>query len=110
MYSNSETRNTYRQIWSGLWELVEEVTGEPIKFQFIHGSGIRGIVVDGSKPQIQGCGDALMARNDPKISGIDEDDPEKLVHYVVRLCMVHLERYVIDRRHHNMRTYALAAR
>ncbi len=92
IYSNSETRETYKKMWSGLWDLIEQITGEQIKFKFMHGSGIRAIVVDGSKPQIQGCGDSLLSRNDPKVSGITETDAEKIVHWIIKLCMVHVDR------------------
>ncbi|KAF7800308.1 hypothetical protein EIP86_011557 [Pleurotus ostreatoroseus] len=92
IYSNSETRETYRQLWSGLWDLVENVTGRKIQFKFMHGSGIRAIVVDGNKAQVQGCGDSLAARNNPGVSGVAEHDPEKLVQYIIKLCKVHIDR------------------
>lgn len=101
VYSNSETRETYRQIWSGLWDLVERTTGEIVKFKFLHGTGIRAIVVDGSKPQIQGCGDSLLSRNDATVTGINTVDAQEIVHWIVKLCMVHMNRYASNSHTHN---------
>jgi hypothetical protein len=81
-------------MWSGLWDTICRVTGQPVKFKFIHGTGLRAILVDGCKPQVDACGDDLLTRNWPEISGIHEKDPQVIVQYIVRTCTVHLDRYV----------------
>lgn len=80
-------------MWSALWDTIEDVTGKPVKFKFLHGEGIKAICVDGNKPQIQGCGDDLIRRNDPSISGVYDRDPQMIVTRIVRTCFVHLDRY-----------------
>jgi hypothetical protein len=79
-------------MWAGLWDTIARVTGKPVKFKFIHGTGLRAILVDGNKPQIDACGDDLVHRNDPKISGITETNPQIIVQYIIRTCTVHLDR------------------
>jgi hypothetical protein len=82
-------------MWTALWDTVERVTGEKVKFKPFDGTGIRAILVDGNKPQIDGCGDDLVRRNNPQVSGITELDPQLIVTYIVRTCYVHLNRCVV---------------
>lgn len=82
-------------MWEALWRAVENATGKPVKFKFLHGTGLRAIVVDGCKPQVDACGDVLVRLNDPKVSGIHEQDPQQIVWYVVRTCTVHLQWCVV---------------
>lgn len=80
-------------MWTALWDTIERVTGKPVQFKFIHGSGIRAIVMDGCKAQVEACGDDLVRRNKPEQSGIIEMDPQVIVQYIVRTCLIHLDRY-----------------
>jgi hypothetical protein len=94
VYCTHETREAFQRMFTALWDTTGRVTGKPVKFKFIHGAGLRAILVDGCKPQIDGCGDDLVMRNNPELSGIYEKDPQVIVQYIVRTCTVHLNRCV----------------
>lgn len=69
--------------------------GRPVLVKFLHGQGLSTILVDGSQPQIEG--DALMAIHnrlpaDKQIAGVNSLN---IVEYIMRCCLVHLNRYVI---------------
>lgn len=98
IYGQLETRDAYRRMWALLWDTVETATGQTVKFKPFSGdsSGIRAILVDGNKEQIEACGDDLVKRNNPDISGLNISDPQEIVKYLIKLCMVHFDRYAID--------------
>lgn len=83
-------------MWTLFFETVARATGRPVLFDAFSGGkgGIRSILVDGCKPQIDALGDFLVKYNDPAVSGIDETDPQRIVEYLVKLCLVHFDRYV----------------
>lgn len=94
-----ETREAFHMVWKSLWDEAERVTGRPVKFKFLHGSGISTILVDGSKPQINACGDDLLQRiqslppnklpaNVSQVTSAKDIPP-----FIMRLCLVHLDRY-----------------
>jgi hypothetical protein len=93
-------------MWSGLWDTFEKVTKKAVQFYFIHGTGLKAILIDGCKPQVDACGDDLIerirryVRNHPDISQdpewmviMNETDPQVIVQWIVRTCTVHLDRY-----------------
>lgn len=82
-------------MWTALWNTIEQVTGKPVQFQFMHGRGIRAILVDGCKAQVDACGDDLVKRNKPEVSLINETDPQVIVQYVLKTCIIHLDRYIV---------------
>ncbi|PPQ70451.1 hypothetical protein CVT24_013272 [Panaeolus cyanescens] len=94
IYCNRETRKAFEKMWTGFWSTVEQVTGKPVKMKFIDGSGLRAIVVDGCKPQVDACGDALLKliSTERKHSLIQETNPQIIVQYILRTCTIHLER------------------
>ncbi|TFY62625.1 hypothetical protein EVJ58_g3736, partial [Rhodofomes roseus] len=92
IYCTHETEDAFHQMWTGLWNTIERITGKPVKFKFLHGEGLRAIVVDGSKPQAIGCGLDLISRNDSEKTGIQVDDPKIIIQYVLKTCSVHLDR------------------
>ncbi|KAJ8489244.1 hypothetical protein ONZ45_g13660 [Pleurotus djamor] len=95
IYMTRETRLAFQTVWTSLWDTVELVTGKPVKFKFMHGEGIRTILVDGSKPQMNGAGDDLVQRNrsiPEKKRLVHEDDPQAIVQHIFRVCLVHLDR------------------
>lgn len=80
-------------MWLGFWDAVERATNQPVKFHFMHGSGLLAILVDGCKAQVDGCGDALLERLRACPSPlVNENDPQVVVQYLVKLCSVHLDR------------------
>ncbi|KAF9044099.1 hypothetical protein BJ165DRAFT_1347476, partial [Panaeolus papilionaceus] len=93
IYSTRETRKAFEQMWAGFWSTVERVTGQPLKMKFIDGTGLRAILVDGCKVQVEGCGDALLKLIATRPHAcIKETDPKIIVQHIVRTCTVHLER------------------
>lgn len=95
IYCTRETRSAFEKMWTGFWDTVEAVTGKPVLFKFLNGSGLLVIGVDGCKPQVDGCGDALvkqmLKRKNPSV---EERNPQIIVQHIVRTCFIHLERYV----------------
>jgi hypothetical protein len=92
IYCTRETRLAFATMFRELWKLIEKVTGKPMRFKFLHGSGLKAILVDGDKRQVEGCGDDLVLRAQAADSLIKEDDPLKIVEYIVKTCDIHLER------------------
>lgn len=97
IYGQLETREAYHHMWSLLWDTVGHATKELVKFKPFsgNGAGICAILVDGNKEQVDTCGDDLVKRNDLTISGLNISDPQEIVKYIVKLCMVHFDRYVL---------------
>lgn len=94
VYCERETRDAYEQMWTLFWETVGRITGKPVKFRVFSGDGegIRAILVDGNKPQVDGLGAYLVKYNRQDISGISESDPQRIVEYIVKVCLVHFDR------------------
>ncbi|EIM79030.1 uncharacterized protein STEHIDRAFT_116833, partial [Stereum hirsutum FP-91666 SS1] len=93
VYCEHETRQAFRQMWLSLWDAIEQATLQPVRFKFMHGSGLLAIVVDGDRAQVDGCGDALLVRNAScPTSSITVRDPQMIVQWVVKTCSVHLDR------------------
>lgn len=65
-----------------------------MKFSFMHGEGIRAIVMDENIAQVQGLGDYLVAQAALEGGKVDERDPARIVQYILRLCTVHFDRCV----------------
>lgn len=82
-------------MWKALWDTIAQVTGRQVEFKFIHGRGICAILVDGDKAQAQGCGEDLITRNNSELSRIATNNPQEIIQYILRTCMVHLDRYAI---------------
>lgn len=76
-------------MWTALWDTFARVTKKEVKFHFLHGTGLRAILVDGNKPQVEACGDDLVERA-AKV-GFPEKDPQVIVQHIVRTCLVHLD-------------------
>lgn len=79
-------------MWAGLWDTIERITGKRVKFKFMDGTGLKAILVDGCKPQVDACGDDLVKRNRPEITNITTYNPQEIVQNIVRTCIVHLDR------------------
>ena len=84
-------------MWKYLWDTVERLTGERVKFHFLDGSGIKAIIVDGCKRQVEGLGDDLVERclvsDNPDFAG-KKQDPNVVVQYLLKTCITHFERKV----------------
>jgi hypothetical protein len=83
-------------MWQELRDLIETVTKRPVLFKFMDGQGLRAILVDGCKAQVQGCGDDLIDRARKRgHSQFAQMAPDEIVQYVVRTCLTHLDRKFI---------------
>ncbi|KAJ7586636.1 hypothetical protein C8J56DRAFT_1085151 [Mycena floridula] len=98
VFMSRETRKSFYLAFSGLWKTVKTLTGREVQFKFMHGTGLKSILVDGSKPQVNGCGDALWEifeklpnehKDNLNQMGINK---ENIVEFIVRLCLVHIDR------------------
>ncbi|KAJ7510558.1 hypothetical protein B0H11DRAFT_2401870, partial [Mycena galericulata] len=92
IYSKHEAYEVFKKMWTALWDTIHRVTGVQVKFKFMHGEGLRTILVDGNKPQANALGADLVARNQPEISGISETDPKKILLFILRTCIFHVDR------------------
>jgi hypothetical protein len=95
IYLTHKTREAFKNAFKYLWDTFALVTGHQVNFKFLHGKGLVGIMVDGSKEQANGCGDDLCERyhqlpvDHPARPTID---PAHIVEYIVKLCRVHIDR------------------
>ncbi|GJJ14490.1 hypothetical protein Clacol_008754 [Clathrus columnatus] len=90
IYCNRETADAFEQIWSAYFEVIEEVTGRPLKIPIFHKEGLfYAFLTDGDAGQAIGLGQYLAKINDPQVSGIYETDPATLVQYVLKTCWTH---------------------
>ncbi len=96
VYCTRETEAAFDRQWTLFIETVEKVTGIPFKFKAFSGdgTGLVAINVDGCKEQIDALGTVLIRRNNPAVSGVNVSDPQEIVKYMVKLCLVHFDRCV----------------
>ncbi|KAK7019126.1 hypothetical protein R3P38DRAFT_2715272 [Favolaschia claudopus] len=92
VYSQHESKEVFAKMWPALWDTIARVTGVEVKFKFIHGEGLRAVLLDGNKPQAQALGLDLVLRNKPHLSGVYERDPQKILKYILRTCVFHIQR------------------
>ncbi|PBK85904.1 hypothetical protein ARMGADRAFT_1128235 [Armillaria gallica] len=103
LYMDHETRSAFRLVWRLLWDTVKRITHREVRFKALHGDGIATILVDGSHPQIMGCGDDLVQRNleiHESHRLFSDEDPASIVTRIMRICLVHLDRNFDKLAHH----------
>ncbi|KAF9493072.1 hypothetical protein BDN71DRAFT_1508923 [Pleurotus eryngii] len=95
IYSNGQDADAL-SLFEDFFTAVHAVTQKPIQFKvFKPDTGnLLSINMDMEVAQVQGLGQALLQLkiNHPEVSGINEDDPDILVQYILKLCSVHLCR------------------
>ncbi|KAK0466054.1 uncharacterized protein EV420DRAFT_1636650 [Desarmillaria tabescens] len=94
IYMTRETCEAFSAVWTYFFDVVKWVTGCPVLVKFLHRQGLSTILVDGSQPQIEGCGDALMTIHNhlpakKQIAGVNSLN---IVEYIMQCCLVHLNR------------------
>ncbi|KAJ6564996.1 hypothetical protein DFH09DRAFT_1363963 [Mycena vulgaris] len=92
IYSTRETYEVFGKMWPALWDTIHRVTGVEVKFKFIHGGGLRTVLVDGNKPQANTFGADLIARNKPHLSAVHVTDPQAILPFILRTCVFHVNR------------------
>jgi hypothetical protein len=70
-------------MWTGLWDTIQQVTENCIKFKFMDSTGLKAILVDSCKPQVDSCGNDLIKQNQSEIMGINTYDPQEIVQYII---------------------------
>ncbi len=93
IYCNSATHEAFEYVWEGFFKTVEKVTGKPIKFKVFDNSGtILSIILDMEAAQVQGLGTTILRM---KLNGCksNETNPDIIVQYLIKLCVVHWQRY-----------------
>lgn len=51
---NRESPECYKLLFKRVFELVSEITGSSFQFHYLHGSGLKGIVLDMCGKQMTG--------------------------------------------------------
>ncbi|KAH8096575.1 hypothetical protein BXZ70DRAFT_945163 [Cristinia sonorae] len=95
LYCNRKTVEAYYQLFTELMDAIRVVTGEPFKIHPFHPNAkCRAICADGEAAQAQGLGRWLVVYNDATLSGILSRDPDVLVQYILRTCILHFYRRI----------------
>ncbi|KAJ7585023.1 hypothetical protein C8J56DRAFT_1089113 [Mycena floridula] len=96
VYCNSATQEAFTTIFEEYFMTVAKVTNRPVRFKAFHpnSGNLYAVLVDMEAAQVQGLRQAIrnLKMNDPAISGIDTNNPDELVQYILKLCYLHLER------------------
>ncbi|GBC37792.2 hypothetical protein GLOIN_2v1545568 [Rhizophagus irregularis DAOM 181602=DAOM 197198] len=75
----------YHRLFSSLFQIIREVSGQSIQFRHIHGSGIGCILADLDAAQAKGLGLALHDLD-------HEKSWETHLTFILKTCLVHFER------------------
>ena len=54
VFTESEDPEGYFLLFSRVFEVIEKVTGKPLQFQYLHGSGVHAILADMDWSQMKG--------------------------------------------------------
>ena len=87
IFTNVFTAEGYHRLFSSLFQIIHEVTGQSIQFQHIHGSGIGCILADLDAAKAKGLGLALHDLDNKK-------NWETHLTFILKTCLVHFERYL----------------
>ncbi|KAJ8514202.1 hypothetical protein ONZ45_g8232 [Pleurotus djamor] len=97
VFSNGQDTEAFTHIFEDFFTAIERATGQPLRFKVFDPAGqLLSINLDMEAAQVKGLGCALicLGMNNPKVSKIHETDPDILVQYVLKLCLVHLQRSI----------------
>ncbi|KAE9398665.1 hypothetical protein BT96DRAFT_939946 [Gymnopus androsaceus JB14] len=99
IYFTGKDRSAYNAMFNGLQKHVLKITGRPLRFHALQKDGnIRAVGTDMELAMIQGLADFLLTLNEPKYSGLQAPTPEEVISYVLRICVTHFKRGVLDLR------------
>ena len=85
VFTNVFTAEGYHRLFLSLFRVIYEVSGEPIKFQYIHKQGISCILADLDAAQAKGLGLALHDLD-------HERDWQTHLTFIFKSCLIHFER------------------
>ncbi|KAJ7842152.1 hypothetical protein B0H13DRAFT_2273623 [Mycena leptocephala] len=94
LYCDRQTRPAFAQLFTELFDTVQQVTGGQFKLApFYPDANCRVVILDGEVPQAQGFADWLSKYNNPEISGIYTLKPDKLLPCCLTTCNPHFDQY-----------------
>jgi hypothetical protein len=85
VYTNVTTAEGYQQLFTDLFNVVKNLTGQAVKFRHIDGNGIGCVIGDLDPSQAKGLGLFLQSKDSHK-------DWETHLQYIFKSCVVHFER------------------
>ncbi|PKY31772.1 hypothetical protein RhiirB3_393557, partial [Rhizophagus irregularis] len=85
VYTNVTTAEGYQQLFTDLFNVIKDLTGQAVKFRHIDGNGIGCIIGDLDPAQAKGLGLFLQSEDTHK-------DWETHLQYIFKSCVVHFER------------------
>lgn len=96
VYADSQTKETFKVIFTEFHEAVERVTGRPLQYIALKPGNLAAIFagwqLDAETTQWWGLGAYLKTINNPNISGIDTDDENEIALYAAKTCQAHFSR------------------
>ncbi|KAJ3716985.1 hypothetical protein C8R42DRAFT_724623 [Lentinula raphanica] len=93
VYITRKDTETYKCLFDNLQELVQHLTQKPMRFKALsHEGNLLALGTDMELALIQGAGQSFLKTNEPEYSNIHTDDPEEIVKYFLRICLVHCKR------------------
>ncbi|KZT34311.1 hypothetical protein SISSUDRAFT_1065412 [Sistotremastrum suecicum HHB10207 ss-3] len=93
IYCNQATTEAFKRVWEEFFAAIENATGQKLLMLPFHGEGkLCAIICDAEPAQAKGLGLVLARLNDPRISGINETDPDILLTYIFKVCVQHYDR------------------
>jgi hypothetical protein len=88
VFTNVFTAEGYHRLFSSLFKIIHEVSGQPIKFQHIHQQGVGCILADLDAAQAKGLGLALHDLD-------HEKDWQTHLTFIFKSCLIHFERCLL---------------
>jgi len=88
IYTNVLSADGYKKLFSTLFDVIQELTNEPLSIYHIHGKGWECILGDLDSRQAKGLGLALYELDPSK-------DWETHLTYIFKSCVIHFQRLVI---------------
>lgn len=87
MFTNVFTAEGYYRLFTSLFQIIYEISGQHMKFKHIHKEGIGCILADLDLAQAKGLGLALHDLD-------SERSWETHLTFIFKSCIVHFERYL----------------
>ncbi|EXX67018.1 hypothetical protein RirG_118210 [Rhizophagus irregularis DAOM 197198w] len=91
VFTNVFTAEGYHRLFSSLFQIVHEVSGQHMQFKHIHGQGIGCILADLDAAQAKGLGLVLH--------DLDSEKSWKIhLTYILKSCLIHFERNLFHKK------------
>ncbi|ODM21423.1 hypothetical protein SI65_02267 [Aspergillus cristatus] len=90
VFTTVDSTEGYYLLFKRAFDLVQKITGHPVLFDSIHGTGVHGIIVDMDSKQYTGLG-KYLSEIDPQ----NHDVTWHLQHIII-FCRVHFQRSILN--------------